>query len=284
MRRSELVETFAALACAALFAFIAVAALHPGPSQAGGNAGGAHSPAGSSSCLACTVGNADHLDAGTINTGRITITGPGDGGVLLALPFYGVICTDSDRSPTPCQNRISSESVGGTMAISSAANISVSTTEFDVLGPINGAAQAYVGVGRANSLQFTGADVGNPPVISVNSGFEPNVSLLLSPLGTGGVILGAGAPISSSCRGVTTTDLASVAAGSYADTTGITCTGAVTGAECVVGAPSSGGAAGSQFTCFVSAANTVTLRHSCNAGASACDPASATYSVRAFNP
>jgi len=61
----------------------------------------------------------------------------------------------------------------------------------------------------------------------------------------------------------------------------ITVTGARTGDPCFVGPPSTGGAANSQFTCYVSASNTVTVKH-CPAG-TASDPASATYNVRVIS-
>jgi hypothetical protein len=64
------------------------------------------------------------------------------------------------------------------------------------------------------------------------------------------------------------------------DSTGITVTGAVAGDACFVGPPTTA-AANSAFTCYVSAADTVKVRH-CPAG-TASDPASATYYVRVFS-
>lgn len=58
----------------------------------------------------------------------------------------------------------------------------------------------------------------------------------------------------------------------------ITVTGARTGDICQVSPGSTGGAANSSFTCYVSASNTVTVKH-CPAG-TASDPASQTYYVR----
>jgi hypothetical protein len=65
------------------------------------------------------------------------------------------------------------------------------------------------------------------------------------------------------------------------NTSNITVTGAATGDPCFVGPPSTGGAANSSFTCYVSAANTVTVKH-CLAG-TASDPASATFNVRVIS-
>jgi hypothetical protein len=65
------------------------------------------------------------------------------------------------------------------------------------------------------------------------------------------------------------------------NTSNITVTGAATGDPCFVGPPSTGGAANSSFTCYVSAADTVTVKH-CPAG-TASDPASASYAVRVIS-
>ena len=69
------------------------------------------------------------------------------------------------------------------------------------------------------------------------------------------------------------------------DSTGITVTGAVAGDACFVGAPTTISGAGtglhSTFSCYVSAADTVKVRH-CAAG-TADNPASATYYVRVFS-
>lgn len=69
------------------------------------------------------------------------------------------------------------------------------------------------------------------------------------------------------------------------DSTGITVTGAVAGDACFVGPPTTISGAGtglhSSFTCYVSAADTVKVRH-CAAG-TADNPASATYYVRVIS-
>jgi hypothetical protein len=78
-----------------------------------------------------------------------------------------------------------------------------------------------------------------------------------------------------------TIDVASVAANSCLDTS-VTVTGAVAGSICAVGAPAAA-LAGVDFTCYVSATNTVQLR-TCNPTTSAKDPASGSYQVRVFNP
>lgn len=62
-----------------------------------------------------------------------------------------------------------------------------------------------------------------------------------------------------------------------ADATGLTVTGAQLGDPCFVGAPAAL-AANSSFTCYVSAANTVVVRH-CPVG-TVVDPASALYFIR----
>ncbi len=65
------------------------------------------------------------------------------------------------------------------------------------------------------------------------------------------------------------------------NTSTVSVLGARTGDPCFVGPPSTGGAANSSFTCYVSAADVVTIKH-CPAG-TASDPASATYSVRVLS-
>ena len=95
---------------------------------------------------------------------------------------------------------------------------------------------------------------------------------------TGTVTIGtSGAAITRHLAGSATLDFANVAAGPEcsADLT-ITVTNAVAGDKCDLGVPT-GVPSKSMFMCFVSAANTVTVRHCCLTGA--CDPASATYKV-----
>lgn len=69
------------------------------------------------------------------------------------------------------------------------------------------------------------------------------------------------------------------------DSTGITVTGARAGDACFVGAPTTISGAGtglhSTFSCYVSASDTVKVRH-CAAG-TADNPASATFYVRVFS-
>lgn len=90
--------------------------------------------------------------------------------------------------------------------------------------------------------------------------------------------------ITKSLGGSITFDFASVTI-TCEDSTGITVTGAVAGDACHVGAPTTISGAGtglhSTFSCYVSAADTVKVRH-CAAG-TADNPASATYFVRVFS-
>jgi hypothetical protein len=65
------------------------------------------------------------------------------------------------------------------------------------------------------------------------------------------------------------------------DSSGITLTGAAAGDVCAVGAPSTMPSATSWITCYVSAANTVKVRH-CSHGASG-NPAAQTYYVRVIS-
>ena len=86
----------------------------------------------------------------------------------------------------------------------------------------------------------------------------------------------ARAIIQSILRGGVTLNFPSTAAGTVSDLT-VTVTGAASGDVCQVGAPNVSVAATSTFFCWVSATNTVTIRHSPN-GATA-DPASGDFLV-----
>lgn len=98
------------------------------------------------------------------------------------------------------------------------------------------------------------------------------------------VSIGGGTAVTKLLRCTKTVDLANADNDVCTADEDITCTGATVGAECIVNAPTAASVAGSQFTCFVSATDTVKLRHCCNKDTSSCDPGSATYSVRVFNP
>jgi hypothetical protein len=87
-----------------------------------------------------------------------------------------------------------------------------------------------------------------------------------------------GAQISNFLTGSATLDFASAAATVCSADLTITVTGATAGSTCMVGAPNGSVNAGSQFTCWVSAANTVSVRH-CNISAAPNDPASGTFKV-----
>lgn len=65
------------------------------------------------------------------------------------------------------------------------------------------------------------------------------------------------------------------------DSSGITATGASVGDTCFVGVDATGYSANGVFTCYVSAANTVKVRH-CGVG-TADNPADAGYRVRGFS-
>lgn len=97
-----------------------------------------------------------------------------------------------------------------------------------------------------------------------------------------GTIIGrTGTQIDDSYAGSTTFNFASVTT-TCEDSTGFTVTGAATGDVCIVGVPSTGGSSNGTYSCYVSAADTVKVRH-CAAG-TADDPASATFTVRVFDP
>lgn len=94
----------------------------------------------------------------------------------------------------------------------------------------------------------------------------------------------AGNRVTRTLAGSITFDFASVTI-TCEDSTGITVTGAAVNDPCFVGPPTTISGAGtglhSSFTCYVSAADTVKVRH-CAAG-TADNPASATYTVRVIS-
>lgn len=92
----------------------------------------------------------------------------------------------------------------------------------------------------------------------------------------------AGTPISASIRGTAVIDFGSISVGACATST-ITVTGAATGSEVAPGIPAASDTAGSIFTMWVSATNTVTVKHCCVANVT-CDPASGTFAARVENP
>jgi len=101
----------------------------------------------------------------------------------------------------------------------------------------------------------------------------------------GGLFIGSAAAVTSS--NMVTRTLGASAVIDFAssaivctDSSAITVTGAVAGDPCFVGPPAAI-ADNSSFTCYVSAADAVKVRH-CPAG-TAIDPASATYSVRVIS-
>lgn len=101
--------------------------------------------------------------------------------------------------------------------------------------------------------------------------------------GTGKFVIGAaGTGMASSIRGTATLDFASAAAAACSAVLTITVTGATTTAEVALLIPNAANTTGSIFTAWVSAADTVSVKHCCMTGT--CDPASASFAARVFNP
>lgn len=120
---------------------------------------------------------------------------------------------------------------------------------------------------------------------SQNYGFNNVDTISFSGLGIGttvGVTLGnTGTRIQDSYAASASIDFAGVT-DACEDSSGITVTGAEVNDGCVVGPPASLPSANSWFFCYVSAADTVKVRH-CAHGASG-NPAAATYTVRVLDP
>jgi hypothetical protein len=100
---------------------------------------------------------------------------------------------------------------------------------------------------------------------------------------TGRSVVGAsGAGVSNWIEGTGTLDFASASTGACSADLTITATGAVAGDECNVGVLNASVPAGSIFSCWVSATNTVSVRHCCLSGTT-CDPASGVFRARVTN-
>ena len=101
-------------------------------------------------------------------------------------------------------------------------------------------------------------------------------------LTSAGLALGAtGTAIQDSFAASAVIDFGSIS-DTTADSSAITVTGAALGDVCSVGHDlAATEVSGSSFTCYVSATNAVTVRHSCNG---TCNPGSDTFRVRTFDP
>lgn len=93
----------------------------------------------------------------------------------------------------------------------------------------------------------------------------------LTTSGTIGLLPGA------SSTGKTTLDFASALTQACSADLTITVPGAADGDSCAVSPVNASIPASSQFNCWVSAANTVSVRHCCNGSAASCDPASGVF-------
>lgn len=218
--------------------------------------------------------NVSSVDAGTVRLVGLRVSGA-----------QGAVCLDEPGCLTTLYARASDNAL--VVDAGNTKNVVIRGAEVQLQGnagsgvAVSGYLQA--GVDVANGLRVDGSATGLPVALTV-TGSDTNASLQLLAKGTGGVILGTnGTAINASIRCSDTIDFASITANTCGTDSTITCANAALGAECSVGLASAGGAAGSQFSCWVSSAGTVSLRHCCN-GSSACNPANQTYSVRVANP
>lgn len=91
----------------------------------------------------------------------------------------------------------------------------------------------------------------------------------------------SGTPISDSYAAASASiDFASITT-TTADSSGITVTGAAVGDTCEVGPPTAAMVTGSAFTCYVSATDTVVVRHQ---AAGTANPGAGVFNVRVFDP
>lgn len=129
-----------------------------------------------------------------------------------------------------------------------------------------------IGGGADDFLQSNGTR------IDIGGGVGSVTTLTAGPL----IIGNSGTAINSSMRGTATLDFASAAAGACSAVLTITVTGAVAGTEVALGVADASNTTGSDFFAWVSATNTVSVKHCCHVGT--CDPASASFAARVFNP
>lgn len=149
-----------------------------------------------------------------------------------------------------------------------------------------GANDAALGAGGVKAIEWTGSAVTVPlaTTFSTTTAHTGVATFTAAAAFNGGLTMGtSGSAVTLSKRATTTIDVPVVAANTCFTDQTVTVTGAAVGAECVTGTP----AALPDFlqaTCWVSAADTVTLRICNGTAGTPADPGSAAYSVRVFNP
>ena len=148
------------------------------------------------------------------------------------------------------------------------------STEFHIQGT-----QVWaIGVNNTSDDRFElGVDAvgsGTPALTASASTRNVDMSVSLSVAGTSQT---TGMP-----RGISVIDFSSSALGDCTDKT-ITVSGAATDGEVLLGVPDISVAVGSQYFAWVSAVDSVTIRHCC-VGAVTCDPDTGTFSARVINP
>lgn len=113
---------------------------------------------------------------------------------------------------------------------------------------------------------------------------ENNTSVLGTWTAAAGLSIGtSGTAIKQSNDGSATLDFASAAQATCSADLTITVTGATTAASVALSVINASVPTGSVFWAWISAADTVKVRHCC-VGAATCDPASGVYHARTFNP
>jgi hypothetical protein len=126
-----------------------------------------------------------------------------------------------------------------------------------------------------NEVSLTNAATGNGPSLTATGG-DTNIALILGGKGTGGVKIGsAGTGVLKFASGTVTIDFGSVSANNTGTQTA-TITGAATGDVVLLNIPSGLEAGLVLAGCYVSAADTITVRLA-NVTGSPIDPASASY-------
>lgn len=257
-------RSFAAVTALLLCGALALAEPAGSPRSRSGHSGGA-SPFDGTSCfvasnvLYCPTGKFDAADAGVLNVVGVARIG---GTLTLGAPALGdgVMFANESELQWP---EVKCAEVGTTL---------VCTT---------GAGGLVITSGSSEALRFSGTDDRGP--IWANGGYFRMVSAtgMIQSTNVGIAIGSGGTGIATSFATAVALDFPSALINTCDDLT-ITVTGTA-GAPVSLGIPNTAVTAGSVYVAWMSATNTCTVRHCCNEGAS-CNPDSATFTCRAWNP
>ncbi len=238
---------------------------------------------GSTSMGPASVANNLGVDGGLTVLGNVGTGGTVSSSVASGTNAFGVL-TNGGRVDFGAGASDYASSNGTTVAFAgpiSATNVAGTqsgTNTGDITLASVGSSPAAAGASLTNQvLTLQPADGSNPGVVTTGAQTIGGAKTF-----SGGVVIGAaGTALSDSFAASAAIDFAGVT-DTCEDSSGITVTGAAVNDVCAVGPPAALPHANSWVLCYVSATDTVKVRH-CAHGASG-DPAEATYAVRVFDP